>query len=256
MPRTRIFPFLASVFLIGNFAQSQSLSDAEADAIILQQEQAKADAKAEQIARRPDFQVLSTMTIDRGDHAVIIERVIPPILPDATPEPEVRKRESGPILEAFVAEKDIVSMFLSGSVYGNEITEIRWQHEGQWVTAWSNVDFNHLRGVTSFDAADAHYSFLLVMDNQPIEAMEKPEIQSALKGQPEPAYVVEGKVPNSALWGLEAIHEYYAANAVELQAAWERSESIREARERYDAANPKQPRDVVIRYWPIKSSSK
>lgn len=146
-------------------------------------------------------------------------------------------------------------MFLSGSVYGNEITEIRWQHEGQWVTAWSNVDFNHLRGVTGFDTADAHYSFLLVMDNQPIEAMEKPEIQKVLENQTEPAYLVEGDVPDSALLGLEALHDYYGANATELEAAWKRSESIREARERYEAANPKQPEDVIIRYWSIKSSN-
>jgi len=250
-----LLPIIVSGLLVHNSLIAQSLSDSEADAIIFQQEQAKATARAEREAKQPDFQVLSTTMIDQGDHVVVMERVAPPILPEATPKPEIQVSEPTPLLEAYTAEKEIVSMFLSGSVYGNEITEIRWQHEGDWVTAWSNVDFNHLRSVTGFDTPEAHYSFMMVMDNQPIEALESLEIRKTLKVQPEAAYLVKEEVPDAALIGLEALHDYYAANEVDLKADWERSESIWEARERYEAANPKEPEDVVIRYWQINNPS-
>jgi len=242
---------------MGQLSYGQNLTEAEADAIVQQaadQQLAKEEAR---LALHPPFHVFERVEtrIPGGDGVLILERVARPALPSALePTPKMAsspkvQAQSGPVPRDLHPE----NLFLSGSIYGNELTEIRWRFEGVEYRAWSNVNFNYLRSAASFETDDAIYSFLMVMDNQPWENLQRVVDQRSLKRLRNAApgsYLVEHPdVPDAALFGLDALHEYYLANEAALIAAYERQQALQAAKERYELANPTPTPTTVIRYW-------
>lgn len=53
---------------------------------------------------------------------------------------------------------------------------------------------------------------------------------------------------------ISALHAYYEANEKRLKTEFQRRQALSAARKRYEAANPEQPKDTIINFWPIKGS--
>jgi hypothetical protein len=66
----------------------------------------------------------------------------------------------------------------------------------------------------------------------------------------------QATVDHEALQGLEDLHRYYDAHKTELIQQYQQSEAARLAQEEYLRAHPPQPKNTVIQYFPIRSSSK
>ena len=247
-------------------AQSGRLSDAEADQIVLQQAQEAEAHKQERLDRHADLQVIRRTEVDTGDHKVIFERVVPPEIepmPALSPAEDIGATETAATTANFQPDKQFYSLAVSGTIYDYAISELRWNHEGQAYRAFSNVDFNHLRSAASFETPEASFSFLLIMDNQPWEAYpdaaEGARIKAELDALTGLGYVViaqpGGQLDEEAFVALEALLAYYEENAKELAIAYDNAMAIQAARERYEAADPKQPEDVIIKFWPVDKAS-
>ena len=59
----------------------------------------------------------------------------------------------------------------------------------------------------------------------------------------------------AAYAAIDALHAYYEAHREELAVKRQRREALQAARERYKQANPEQPRDTVINFWPKRGSA-
>lgn len=103
--------------------------------------QAAASAAASDGARTPSgtgdvqaapailFQVLRQWRVNAGDHTVILNRVVPPVLPPAPSPPAPPPAAEIAAAEAFEAWQPVkksVILFLSATVYDRQVTEVRW----------------------------------------------------------------------------------------------------------------------------------
>lgn len=243
--------------LIGQLSYGQNLTDAEADAIVQRAADEQLAKEQARLALHPQFHVIERVETRTPGKVggLILERVARPSLPSA-PEPAPKISSSPKVQAPFdpvSRNLPLENLFLSGSVFGNELTEIRWRFEGVEYRAWSNVNFNYLRSAASFETENAIYSFLMVMDDQPLENLDRFVDQRSLKRLRNAAsgsYFVENPtIPDAALFGLDALHEHYLANEAALIAAYDRQQALQAAKERYELANPTPAPTTVIRYW-------
>lgn len=162
-------------------------------------------------------------------------------------------------------------LLVSATVYDRSRTLLQIYPSGkvkQRVTAWSNVDFNHFSGFSTFrvtqdDGSFMDFSLIMSLGNAYAEGRKRhfarePENYAALK-VPEiediavvgPRYVViEGHDSGSAALDIVAYaHKLYAKEGGRMEAAYH--ERVRKwmEREAYFRANPPVPKDVTIRFW-------
>jgi hypothetical protein len=203
--------------------------------------------------------------------------VVPPAL---SPEPAI---SPAPTLEparalALTAEqqrraaKKHETLLLTATVYEQRVTDVRWHQQGREYRAWSNVDFNHLAGVSEIETVDHIYQLLIGVTNQTaaeIEAFNRSITERGL-----PAAVMK-PLPPAIAWNLEraeyqfvpetaavpaevtafldTLHIYYDAHrdALAEQAAQRAAEQATRAQWLKD--HPPMPKDTVVRFWPLKS---
>ncbi|MEM0966558.1 MAG: hypothetical protein AAGJ81_10460 [Verrucomicrobiota bacterium] len=259
------------------------LSDREADEIIRQQEAKKQLRESQKLINRVDFTVVERRAVDMGDRKVILNRVNPPNLPPRAPA-RAATVHSDPMTEAQINEwmekmqaKPHRLLFLSATVIDRKLTKIRWWHEGQELKGWSNVDFNYLRGIGEFETEDAYYTVLIGLGNETtkdiqirrkfaeergldldLQLTEIPDLPPFTKGQAE-YFVISDQpdiIENDAVFAaIDSIHAFYDQNKRELKIQYQRTEAINAAKKRYEAANPEQPKDTVIHFWPKRGSA-
>lgn len=169
-------------------------------------------------------------------------------------------------------------IFLSASVYDHKRTLMRIHPNGDVgneVTAWSNLDLNHLTGFSTYQVNDAvdgtpfYYSFIMGIGNENPEMLAKlssekgweyeapviPELPDVEKGGP--AFVVmEGKADSPAMATLEQIHDLYRKEGKRMEAAFHAREKAYAERKAYFLANPPVPEDVTISFWQRSPSNK
>lgn len=210
-----------------------------------------------------------------GRISATVRKVVDPDLPElAKPlpplsspnDPEVQAR-----IEEFREKNHGFKLnFVSATVYDHSRTFLRIYPIGtpdSEVTAWTNIDFNHFCGFTSFlvtapDGTTKDYSILMGIGNEDTGGMEKffsksdktykkPKIPRMRDVAGGPAFViVDGKDSGSeALETLERIHEFYAKEGRRMKAAYLRHEIDYKKRYEYLRANPPKPKDVVLNYW-------
>lgn len=132
------------------------------------------------------------------------------------------------------------------------------------VTAWSNVNFNHLRSATNFEVTSNHgesvtYALIMSIGNENTALQQEiyqreglewigpiiPEIPDGA-----PAFVLETVNPDpESLKLLEALHALYRDEGIklaEIEAARQQADDERRARL---LANPPKPKDVTIHFW-------
>ena len=165
-------------------------------------------------------------------------------------------------------------VFLSATVYDHKRTFLQIYPNGRLdgsVTAWSNLNFNHFSGFSTYrvkDAADGTlYDFGLLMGissmdtrrwkeiaevrevkNKGLEIPEIPIMSDLAEGGPG-FIVVKGDAKSPAMDTLEQIHDLYRKEGVKMENAYHVREKARAERKAYLLANPPKPDDVKIQFW-------
>lgn len=222
-----------------------------------------------------NFRVLQGRRIDVGDHAIFLNRVAPPVLPQSpTPAPARAAGETAAddYAEPQMPRKKSEILFLSATVHDHKFTEIRGTGSGHEWRVFSNIDFNLFGGAASFASDDASYSLLLALRNEiagakGLSKLAEPDTEKSLSerklipldkiSQLSPTqaqYLIvgdqSGSVPETKdLAALAALHTYYDANRARIADEYARREAARAAQEQWLKEHPQKPKDTVINYW-------
>lgn len=212
------------------------------------------------------FQVLRQWRVGAGDHAIILNRVAPPVLPPTPPAPAPPTAGQIAAADAFEARhpaKQHAVLFLFATVYDRKVTEVRWFGAQGECRIFSNIDFNLLAGTGGFETDETVYSLMLVLDNRTVaEAAAKRAAKAGGKQIPQPEefsatraeYIVAedaARKPPAAedLTVLNALHVYFDANRQRLAESYLLREKANAERQRELKARPPAPQDTVIHYW-------
>ena len=212
----------------------------------------------------PKYEIEQTQTHHKNGQKFVINRVKKPaqqVTPSQAPvarrsiTPQT-KRESKPQGGFFM---------VSATVYDHRVTLLRWSHDGEEFSAWSNVDWNHLGGVVSFEGRGKEYAMTLLSSNVSLRKLKQqrrkgekvsiPEIPKLPRLAKRGAryMIIKGDEANDGAMGfIEAVHDLYDAEKVRLVRAYHERERNRIIRERKEAAsrnNPPPKKDAIINYW-------
>ncbi len=210
----------------------------------------------------------------KGTINVTVQMVEDPDLPDPPPPLPVLPPDD-PAVVARLEElarnyrgTDLV--FLSATVHDHSRTFLRIYPNGRLegeISAWSNIDFSHFGGFSTFrvkfgDGTFQDVGLLMGIGNtdtdwirekllQHGDAPEEPEIPKlpdlATDG---PSFLVTaGQTDGYAMNTLAQIHDLYRKEGERMKAAFIARENARAERKAYLLANPPTPDDVTIRFW-------
>ncbi len=161
-------------------------------------------------------------------------------------------------------------VFVSASVHDHSRTLLRIYPNGNVdgeITAWSNVDFNHFCGFSTFrvkesDGTFQNYGLLMGIGSIDTGRMrerlaqhgkdyDEPEIPDLpdLKVNGPAFVVVGGERKGEAMDTLSQVHDLYRKEGVRMELAFHAREKAREERHAYLLANPPVPKDVKIQFW-------
>ncbi len=177
---------------------------------------------------------------------------------------------------------------IGATVFDHEVTEIHWNspNGGKRHVAYSNIDFNLVAGLGTFDSADTVYSSFLAVGNatrkehgeerdtgslpvqsQPVRQAGPPvqsqnpqagslyhvpalsEFPSDLSVYLVPADDTFTEADNETLAALDALHAYYDANRAKLQQTFLEREQKRIAQQQWAKEHPPIPKDEVMFIW-------
>ena len=130
------------------------------------------------------------------------------------------------------------------------------------MSAWVNLDFNHLSGRSDFTYNGRRFSLLLGIGNVDTSRMTALFARHGLSYQPpeipaipeaEPAVVVSGG--STPLAGsmdvIEGILNLYSTEGQQMKLAYEERLQAEAERKAWLKANPPRPQDIVIRHWRV-----
>jgi hypothetical protein len=227
------------------------------------------------VKESPEMPELPPIT---GTINVTVQIVQDPNLPDPPP-PLPALPPDDPAVIAKLAElaekyRGTELVFLSATVYDQNRTFLRIYPNGRVdgsVTAWSNLDFNHFCGFSTYRVKDAEdgtlYDFGLLMGIGGIdtrrwkemaeargieykgpEIPEIPEMPDLADGGPS-FVLVEGDKASPAMDTLEQIHDLYRKEGARMEEAYHARVQARAERKAYLLANPPKPEDLTVRFW-------
>lgn len=206
-----------------------------------------------------------------GTINVTVQLVEDPNLPDPPP-PLPALPPDDPAVVARLAElaekhRGTELVFLSATVYNHTRTLLKIYPNGRVadsVSAWSNLDFNHFSGFSTYRVKDGEdgtlYDFGLLMGigstdtkrwaeiaaekGYEYKAPEIPEMPDFADGGPS-FVVVEGDKDSPAMDTLEQIHDLYRKEGPRMEEAYHARVKAYEERKAYLLANPPKPKDVT-----------
>lgn len=227
--------------------------------------------------------VLDRQEVDLGQRSIIYDRIAPPVLKSApvkesVSEPAGRAPMSEELAEARRWEAlGHVTLNLSCTVVeGSGWTELRWRNGNQEVVAWSTFPFKTLEGILDFSTEETAYTLMLtVQEITPAEVsagnaevrrraldpgllVSIPSIAgnaAAGSGRSSCRFVAPEQVPPEMRLAMEDLHRYADTHREQIARAYQEREAVRLAREKELRENPPQPRDTIIRYFPIRSQN-
>jgi hypothetical protein len=227
------------------------------------------------LTEAPEMSDLPPIT---GTINVTVQKVEDPGLPDPPP-PLPALPPDDPAVVARLAElsekyRGTELVFLSATVYDHNRTLLRIYPNGRVgdsITAWSNLDFHHFSGFSTYRVKDAVdgtlHDFGLLMGIGGIdtrrwkeiaeargieckgpEIPEIPEMTDLADGGPS-FVVVEGDAKSPAMDTLEQIHDLYRKEGTRMEEAYHAREKARAERKAFLLAHPPKPQDVKIQVW-------
>ncbi len=206
-----------------------------------------------------------------GSITLTVQSVADPGLPDPPPPaPSIMPDDAeleGRFAEAVGKHLETRFAFVSATVYDRSRTRITCHSNGghgEAVTAWSNIDFNHMAGLGNFEATRADgevrsYYFLMGIGNEST-ARGRDKITTGdveydapvIPALPDhdPAFVVVTENPHPATVGLiEDLHALYRMEGIRLARDAAAHEKAYQERKAEFLANPPKPKDVTVRFW-------
>lgn len=197
----------------------------------------------------------------------------PPPLPALPPEDPAVIARMQELREHYQGTKYV---FLSATVYDHSRTFLRiypnGKREGE-TSAWSNLDFNHFSGfstfrVTAVDGTFHDVGFLKGLGNTSTLRQNKQVAQKGNTGPwpdmpalPDlsfggPTFTVTAGAQNGdVMETLSLLHELYRKEGVRMEAAFHAREKAYAERHAFLLAHPPVPEDIVIRFWQRDQSS-
>lgn len=237
------------------------------------------DAKPEAVpqeAERPalNLQVLDQKKINLGNRSIIMNRVVPPVLPQPPPPPPQPTAEQVAAAKAAwdrEPHKKFEILFLSATVYDHNVTEIRWYGGKREFRVFSNIDFNYLRGAGEFETEDTVYMLLMGIGNETTESIAEFNQYAAEHGLPKRAWkqqvpavetfsqtraeymLIDDKtqpaLAEDELAPLDALHTYYDANKQRLIEDSIKLDAANAERAQWLKEHPPIPKDTIINFW-------
>lgn len=213
-------------------------------------------------AKQPDpaiqFHVLQSRRVMVGKTPVVLRRVAPPVLPSlpapVEPQPaQAPRAQEGTQGEPAQGRKGLV-LCLAATVLDGKVTELRWSgHKGQYV-AYSNIDFNQLTGLNSFQLGDMECLLIASVVNQasPQAGAKVPPLSAFNWSRSEYVIVDDGSNPvpeDDEMQALDALHVYFDSHKQQLAAALARRREAEAQRLGWQQAHPQLPKDMTINYW-------
>jgi len=224
------------------------------------------------VTEAPEMHDLPPIT---GTINVTVQLVEDPNLPDPPP-PLPALPPDDPAVLARLAElaanyRGLDLVFLSATVHDHSRTLLRIYPNGRYdqkVEAWSNIDFNHFSGFSTYRVRDGidgtvyDYGLLMGIGNSKTrrwaelsaekgvesEASEIPNLPDLAEGGPAFA-VVAGEKDSPAMATLEQLHDLYRKEGARMEAAYHAREQARAERKAHLLANPPVPEDVTVQFW-------
>ena len=205
------------------------------------------------------FQTIESRRVKTGGRSVVMNRVAPPILPEAPKPPSAQTAEEIAAAEAAevqqAPQKRHEVLFLSATVYDRKVTELRWSVDGKQRSAFSNVDFNYFTGISQIETADANFSLIFALDNQNAEqreATDLPALERFSLARAEYFMKEHQGAPvlaDEKLAALDALHVYFDANKQRLIADAAKRQAALAEKERQLKEHPPAPKNTVINFW-------
>lgn len=166
-------------------------------------------------------------------------------------------------LAARIAKRKKMRMvMLSATVYDEKCTLLRWWAEGKSFQAWSNVNFAHLGGCSSFVKGDQEY--MLFMGIGAVDTVKWGQRYAAAgrkwkaptiprlpnSAEKNPAFSLVGKMPSvEELAPITALHELYLQEHKQLRQAHADRVMAQREKEVELLRNPPQPQVPQIYFW-------
>lgn len=231
----------------------------------------------------PDFKIKSTVIREmdvvesppmsglpmvEGTITATVHVVEDPKLPDPPPPPAPPKNTKVNSRTADLGDTEWSRMvFASATVYDHSRTLLRCHPNGntkKTITVWSNLDFNHFCGFSTFEvkAADGsvrRYNLMMMVGNEDTQKRaalmarhdreyDAPEIPTLPDGNP--AYVIEGTTPDaSAVQLVEDLHQLYRNEGARMAGAYQARIKAEAEKRAYYLAHPPIPKDVILNFW-------
>lgn len=223
--------------------------------------------------------ILDSQEVDLGPRSIIYNRVATPdLLPQQEPvkSPVAESIASVPTAEEIAAferwqQMHHVTLFLSCTVYEDSLTEVHVWHEQSQISFWTTINFHYLSQITSLETEDTYYFLLMGLGDSTREEFDRNNAFLLDQGRPELVRVwpvlspsstsskweiVSGDpAPPEVIRAIEDLHNYFDANRNNLINQYTQREAERVARQAWQKANPPQPVDTVIEFFPIQSAA-
>lgn len=218
----------------------------------------------------PNHEVETTKVRQQGKRRIILNRVVQP--PKQLPA-ENQPAQNAPVQgNANLPQGGIFTIY--ATVYDEQRSYVKWNHDGRKHEAWSNTNFNLLEGFHSFEGRGKTYNFFIIIGDSTMEDLEKaragegdksrlPEIPdfTELDQREYPAYILmKGDAGDtSSLEFIEAIHDLYEAEYDRLFAACVERKKNREMQNKKAEElrnNPPPKPDIIVNYWKKESAQK
>jgi hypothetical protein len=206
--------------------------------------------------------ILERVEVDYGDHSVFYNRIEAAVLrpptariPAAAPAPTAEEM----VRAERLAAKRCVNLWISCTVFERQFTEIRLAQGGQEVVLQSTIDFNLLAQGLDLETADSYYNLFMGLGDvsrEEFSGVWPTELlaEAARTGQAKWQVVSKTQPSADTLRTIQDLHRYVDTHRENLIAQRAQREAAERARGEWLKDNPPVPKDIVINYFPVRSS--
>jgi len=200
--------------------------------------------------------VLDSQQVVLEDHSITYERIVPPVLkpqPVKTPVP-VSTSPGAEVHEGPEPVQLMVSSLQIDAVW----SEVRFQVADKEAVFRTTLPMRYLDGMFDYEREGrGTFLFHIPLDNLVDEAtLAKQKLLPPVVLPTQYQWTSKTVIPAGVKQAVEDLHRYYDAHQALLTTAYFEREARRLEEEKALLANPPKPKDTVLRYFPIRSSSR
>jgi hypothetical protein len=203
------------------------------------------------------LRILDSQEVDLGDRKILYNRLEAPILKPRTKAPASTPATKGAIEEPPSDPRPCHAVFLSVTTHPGGLSHARWHDGSRENVVWSNIDFRDFGSVASLETPAAVYSIFLIAVEITAEDVaaggwELPpsHLPPASRG---PGWIPIAPLSPEATQMMNDFHEFHRLNAPEILTRRLEQEKATQAHAEWLKANPQQPKDSVVNFFPIRS---